>query len=212
MQMNVLRRTHQLLSEYVPLPMRWSQLWNVADVAAVEVNEWRNEAAENSIYGILLMLKTAAFDSHTQAFLPDTSSAASSLQQQLQQQQQSGSVIPEECGYSRCSSPFQQCQENADGAPTDRAVAGPGAASDILAEVQQVLQPYRAFFGRQHLLALQQLGGCGALCMLREAGLSLFQDEQVSQCNFTKRLPLANEHQTLEMGPLLLLTSCCPGF
>jgi hypothetical protein len=185
-QMNILKRTHQLLSEYIPLQDRWSQLWDVADVAAVDVNEWHNEAAGNSIDSILVMLRTAAFDSHAQTFLPDTSFAASKQVQQ-QQQQVVGSVIPEECGYSRCTSPFQQCQQAPHPDSGKQDLNGAAATSNVLEEVQNVLKPYQAFFGRQHLLALQQLGGYAALCMLREAALEMFKEEQVSFCKWCIR-------------------------
>jgi hypothetical protein len=144
-QLKVLQRAHLLLNECLALPRRWSQLWPITTTDDIAHNNWRNDAAEACVHRILDMLRTAAFDSHAQLFLPETAASSDSS------------------------------------AARDDPASSVAGAGGVQAAVAEAMAPFRAFFGRQHLHALQQLGGEAALWSLRAGVMEQYRETQVSR-------------------------------
>lgn len=59
--------------------------------------------------------------------------------------------------------------------------SGAAAADGVQAAVAEAMAPFRAFFGRQHLHALQQLGGEAALWALRAGVMEQYRETQVGR-------------------------------
>lgn len=73
LQNSVLQRTHQLLSQYAPLPSSWQQMWHEANSLkrnTSELNGCQNVTALAIAASTLQMLDTAAYDSEARVFIP----------------------------------------------------------------------------------------------------------------------------------------------
>lgn len=73
LQYSVLQRTHQLLSQYVPLPCSWRQLWREADEVSADSNNpdsCQSVSTRAIAASLLQLLDTAAYDSEARVLLP----------------------------------------------------------------------------------------------------------------------------------------------
>ncbi|WIA15231.1 hypothetical protein OEZ85_001907 [Tetradesmus obliquus] len=76
LQAAILQRTHQLVSQYAPLPCSWPQLWERADAADVADSVCDSACAQAIAGGVLAMLNTAVYDSEARVLLPAAADAA----------------------------------------------------------------------------------------------------------------------------------------
>lgn len=151
LQQRVLRRAHELLAEYVPLPP-WQELWSRANrlpegapppAAPPEAPVRASAVGAAAVAGVADMLDDAVFDSQGQVLLAPWAAAAA--------------------------------------APGAAAEAGGAAGSGggVEDRLRGMLAPYRAFFGRRHLGALLEVEGDWAMQALLEAALERFEELQV---------------------------------
>jgi hypothetical protein len=76
LQAAILQRTHQLVSQYAPLPCSWPQLWERADAADAADSSCKSACAQAVAGGVLAMLDTAVYDSEAMVLLPAAAAAA----------------------------------------------------------------------------------------------------------------------------------------
>jgi hypothetical protein len=75
LQAAILQRTHQLLSQYAPLPCSWPQLWEKADAADAAESSCDSACAHAIAGGVLALLDTAVYDSEALVLLPAVADA-----------------------------------------------------------------------------------------------------------------------------------------
>lgn len=76
----ILQRTHELLSQYTPLPQSWDQIWQEADSQQdTEDAGTDTSSAAACVAGLLNMLNTAVYDSEAQVLLPSADTATDAV-------------------------------------------------------------------------------------------------------------------------------------
>lgn len=158
----MLRRTHELLSDYVQLPC-WQGLWGDANAAAPSLAD--GPAPARARAGAAAPLRGAVGDAVVQGVVSMLCGALYDTQQQVL-------VAPAGAGGGGRAS--------AQGCFGDSACGG-DEVSTVLAALAA---PCAGYFGHPHLGALLELEGDWALQALLEAALGVFEAQQVGPGNW----------------------------
>jgi hypothetical protein len=197
----VLRRTHELLAQHAPLSSSWPQLWNVVDgahddegAAAVEeqgagsagvpqeapggdqASSDLGAALGALVSGAAALPGGAVYDNEAQVLLPSPGVSWGDAV---------AAVVVDNGNSVGCVVGF------GGGAGRDAHPHPAAAAGGTLAVVKAALAPLRRFFGRQHLAALQELGGDAAVAALLRG---LLLELESSQGELLLRLARLSPH------------------